>query len=73
MLSVDSGNLKAPRSGPLAELPLGTLTLVFMTVACGFAQTFDSSDGIADLMGFRFISFTQLLWDCPWCDHWICR
>lgn len=60
MLSVHIENLKAPRLGPLAEFPWGTFTLVFMTIACGVAQTFDSSDGIADLLGFRFISFKQL-------------
>ena len=61
MLSVNAEHLKTHRYGPVAELPFGTLTLVFMTIACGVAQTFDSSDRIADLLGFRFISFSQLL------------
>lgn len=60
MLSNEKKNLNANRLGPLAELPWGTLTLVFMTVACGIAQTFDSRDHIAELFGFRCFSSTQL-------------
>jgi membrane associated rhomboid family serine protease len=60
MLSANAENLKIPQWAPVAKLPFGTLTLVIITIACGIAQTFDSSDRIAELFGFRFISFSQL-------------
>lgn len=59
MLSVDVDNPKAPQAAPLTKVPLGTLTLVFMTVACGIAQSFDPSGRIADQLGFHFNILSQ--------------
>lgn len=41
------------------KLPLGTLALVFMTIACGIAQCFDPSGRITDLLGFHFDKLPQ--------------
>ena len=50
---------RTPRLTSTAKLPLGTLTLVCATIACGIAQSFDRSGRIVDVLGFHFDNSPQ--------------